>query len=63
MTAHYALRGISNWDGKSQGIDQVLAAAFEAGDYLDCVKNLRTLNIDPVSYINKLDKVNSYLIE
>ena len=62
MTAHYALRGIANWDGKSQGIVQVLAGAFEAGDYLDCVKNLRALNINPLSYINKLDEVSSYLI-
>ena len=41
----------------------MLAAAFEAGDYLDCVKNLRTLNINPLSYINKLDEVSSHSIE
>ena len=40
----------------------MLAAAFKAGDYLNCVKNLRTLNINPMSHINRLDEVSSYLI-
>ena len=50
---------IANWDGKSQGIDQVLTALFGTEDYLDCIKNLRARNIDPVAYINSLDKVGS----
>ena len=50
---------VANWDGKSQGIDQVLTALFGMEDYLDCIKNLRARNIDPQAYINSLDKVSS----
>ena len=53
------LMEIANWDGKSQGIDQVLTALFGTEDYLDCIKNLRARNIDPLAYINSLDKVGS----
>lgn len=50
---------VANWDGKSQGIDQVLTAAFNAEDYLECIKDLRARNVDPLSYVNSLDKVGS----
>jgi hypothetical protein len=56
------LRKVADWDGNSPNIDQVLTAAFEADDYLDCVKDLKAQNIDPLSYINSLDKVSWYLI-
>ena len=57
--ASISLMEVANWDGKSQDIYQVLTAAFNAQDYLDCIKNLRARNIDPLSYINSLDKVGS----
>ena len=53
------LKEVANWDGKSQGIDQVLTALFGTEDYLDCIKNLRARNIDPQAYINSLDRVSS----
>ena len=51
---------VANWDGESQDIDQALAAAFGADDYPECIKDLQAKNIDPSSYINNLDKVNSH---
>ena len=56
------LMEVANWDGKSQGIDQVLTALFGTEDYLDCIKDLRARNIDPQAYINSLDKVSSSLV-
>lgn len=55
------LMKIANWDGKSR-IDQALIAAFEAMDYLDCIKNLRARQIEPQLYINSLGGVSPYLI-
>ena len=49
---------LSKWAGTSQDASQVLAAAFEADDYLECIKDLRARNIEPLSYINSLDKVS-----
>ena len=62
ISASISLLKIANWDGTSQGIAQILTAAFEADDYLYRVKNLKELDIDPQSYINSLDKVSSYPI-
>ena len=56
------LRKVAEWDGNSPNIDQVLTAAFEADDYLDCVNDLEAQNVDPLLYINSLDKVSSYSI-
>jgi hypothetical protein len=56
------LKMIADWDGIFQGIGQVVAAAFEADGYLDCIKDLKAQNIDPLSYINSLDKVSPYSI-
>jgi len=50
---------IANWDGEFQDIQGVLTTAFDAKDYLDCIKNLRAQNVDPLSYIDSLDKVGS----
>ena len=61
-SASIFLKRVANWDGKTQDIYQTLAGAFEAVDYLDCVRNLRAQNIDPMLYINSLDKVSSYSI-
>ena len=61
-SASISLRKIANWDGRPQNISQVLNTAFEASDYLDCIKDLRGQNIDPPSYINNLDKVSPYSI-
>lgn len=58
-SASISLIKVASWDGKSQNITQALIAAFEADDYLDCVKNLQAQNIEPLSYINSLDKVDS----
>ena len=52
---------VANWDGKSRDIDRVLTAAFEADDYLECIKDLRAQNIDPPTYVNGLDEVSSCL--
>ena len=57
-SASVFLEQITNWDGKAEDICQALTAAFEATDYLDCIKDLRARNIDPSSYINSLDKVS-----
>jgi len=62
VSASISLIKVVNWDGRSQDIYLVLTTAFEAEDYLDCIRNLRERNIDPVSYINNLDKVSSYSI-
>lgn len=51
---------IIKWDG-DQDIKQVLTAAFDAPDYLDCIQDLQVRNIDPLSYIDSLDKVSSRL--
>lgn len=59
VSASIFLIRVVNWDGTSQDIGQALIAAFDANDYLDCVKNLRAQNIEPLSYIDSLDKVGS----
>lgn len=59
VSASIYLVKIANWDGTSQDIKQVLTTAFDARDYLDCIKDLRARNIEPLSYINNLDKVCS----
>jgi len=56
-TASTFLMKVANWDGESRDIDQVLTAAFNASDYLDCIKDLQARQIEPLSYINNLDKV------
>ena len=35
----------------------MLAAAFSAHDYIDCIKNLAGWNIDPQAYVDGLDQV------
>lgn len=57
VSASVSLKKIADWDGNSRDIHQVLVAAFEASDYKSCVKDLRAQNIEPMSYINNLDKV------
>ena len=59
-SASISLKAIANWDGSSKAIYGVLAAAFGAKDYLDCIKNLPKRGIDPESYINNLDKVRLF---
>ena len=54
-----SLRMIADWDGNTQCINQVVTGAFETDGYLDCIKDLKAQNIDPLSYINSLDKVGS----
>lgn len=49
---------VADWDGKVQDIKQALVAAFEANDYLECIKDLQAQNIRPLSYIDNLDKVS-----
>ena len=60
-SASVSLRKVANWDGQSQ-ISQVLIAAFDADDYLECINNLPARGIKPQLYINSLDKVGSYSI-
>ena len=56
------LSDVAKWDGTSQGIIRTLTTAFEADDYGDHIKNLKALNITTQSYIDNLDKVDSYPI-
>jgi hypothetical protein len=63
LSAATFLRKVADWDGNSPNIDQMLTAAFEADDYLDCVKDLKAQNIDLLLYINSLDEVSSYSIQ
>ena len=51
------LNDLVNSDGNSPNINQILTTAFAAGDYLDCIKNLKERGVEPLSYINSLDKV------
>ena len=44
-----------------QAITQILTSALNAEDYDKCVRDLRSHNIDPQSYIDGLDKVCSGL--
>ena len=62
VSAWISLKNIPNWDGKSQDISQASTTAFKANDYPDCIKDLRALNIEPLSYINGLDEVSSHLV-
>ena len=56
------LMKVANWDGMSQEIHEALTAAFEANDYLECLKDLRARRIEPQLYINNLDKVSPYSV-
>ncbi|KAF9646888.1 kinase-like protein [Thelephora ganbajun] len=56
-SAETSLMKIVSWDGKSRDIYQVLTTAFEAKDYLVCIRDLQALGIDPSSYVNNLDKI------
>lgn len=57
VSASISLAKIVNWDGKSRDIRQTLTATFDAEDYLNCIKNLKAQDIEPLSYIDSLDKV------
>lgn len=64
VTGHAAsasvfLMEVVNWDGKPQ-VSRALTAAFDAEDYLECIKNLHARHIEPQLYINSLDKVGLY---
>ncbi|KAF9789406.1 kinase-like domain-containing protein [Thelephora terrestris] len=50
------LSDVVNWDGNSPDIDQLLATAFGAKDYLESIKDLEGRGIEPPTYINTLDK-------
>lgn len=56
-SASISLKEIASWDGVSQDIYRVVTTAFDAEDYLDCVKGLQAKGIDSKSYIDGLDKV------
>ena len=58
VSASISLKKVASWDGEYQDIGQVLTAAFGADDYLDCIKNLQGQGIEPLSYIDSLDKVS-----
>jgi len=59
-SAAISLTEVANWDGKSQEIHKALTDAFDAKDYLECIKNLQARQIEPRLYINNLDKVSSH---
>lgn len=50
-------------DGNSLGeITRVLATAFGAVDYLDCIRDLAGRGVDPQSYIDGLGQVSPFSI-
>ena len=51
------LNNILNWDGNCPDTEQMLTTAFEAKDYLECIKDLKKRGVEPKSYINSLDNV------
>ena len=59
VSASIFLDKVVHWDGSLHDIKQVLNAAFDANDYLDCIRDLQAQNIDPLLYINSLDRVGS----
>jgi len=59
VSASISLARVVNWDGTSRDLRQILTAAFDAKDYPDCIKNLKAQDIEPLSYIDSLDKVGS----
>ena len=61
-SASNSLIKVANWDGRSQEIHKALTAAFEAKDYLECINDLRALQIDPSPYINNLDTVSPHSV-
>jgi len=62
LSAAITLKEIAEWDGKSQEIYKALPAVFDAKDYLECIKDLKSREIDPQLYINNLNQVGSYSI-
>ena len=62
LSAQTYLNEIVNWDGKSPDINQVLTTAFGAKDYLDRTRNIQGQGIDPLSYINSLDRVRTHSV-
>lgn len=44
-----------------QDAQEALTAAFEADDYIDCIRNLTGWEIDPQAYVDGLDQVCSHL--
>jgi hypothetical protein len=50
---------VVNWDGYSPDIHQALITGFGAEDYLSCITSLEERGIEPVLYINNLDKVRA----
>ena len=60
LSALALLHRIAHWNGDSlKEISQVLAAAFGAEDYPDCIRDLDGRDIDPRLYISGLDQVSS----
>ena len=62
VTAPLWLENIVNWGKNCPNTDQVLTTAFEAEDYLECIKDLWKRGVDPLSYINNLGNVCAYRI-
>jgi hypothetical protein len=60
VPASVSLKKIAEWDGTSKDVHQTLSIAFEADDYLACIRNLRGRHIVPLEYIDGLDEVSSY---
>ena len=54
---------IAIWDMESQGTSEILTTVFKAADYMDCIENLQAKDIDPLSFVNNLDKVSPRLVE
>lgn len=57
VSASIPLKTIAHWNEASDGVDRELTDAFEAEDYLECIRDLWEIQVVPLSYINSLDKV------
>lgn len=56
------MRNIANWDRKSPDTSKMFTA-FKTDDYLDCLAKLEVFGIDPLLFVNNLDKVRLCLTE
>jgi hypothetical protein len=62
FSATIYLNQVVNWDGNPQTINKLLADAFGAEDYTECIKDLGAHGIRPISYIDSLDRVCTFSI-
>ena len=62
LSASIWLNKVISWDGERSGIQRALKSAFKAEDYEDCTGDLQARGIEPLSWIESLDKVCVHII-